>query len=259
MGYLRPMENSPPVVLEITGVPKPYVMAHRGNLVHCPENTLASFRRAIDDGADLIETDVHVTADGHFVCIHDSTVDRTTDGSGAVRNMTLDRIKELSASCGRAEFAHESIPTLQEVFDLLPADMVIALELKTEDFLDPAICDRLVTQIDGAGRRGRTVLLSFEAERVLAVRRQASRAGLQIPAGFISYTRVVPKKGMEMTGPAWPLLLLNPLYVWWAHRKGLRVCPLDPTPDSRLWYYRWLGCDAVLTDDPGATLRSLGR
>ena len=259
MGYLRPMDNSPPALLEIPGIPKPYVMAHRGNLVHCPENTPASFRRAVDDGADLIETDVHVTADGHFVCIHDPTVDRTTDGSGAVRSMTLDRIKGLSASYGRAEFAPERIPTLQEVFDLLPADMVIALELKTDDFLDPAICDRLVMLIEAAGRRERTVLLSFEAERVLAVRRRALAAGFSIPGGFISYTRVVPRDGVELMGPAWPLLLLNPLYVWWAHRKGLQVCPLDPTPDSRLWYYRWLGCDAVLTDDPGATLRSLGR
>jgi glycerophosphoryl diester phosphodiesterase len=253
------MDNPPLLEFEIPGVSRPYVMAHRGDLVHCPENTPASFRKAIDDGTDLIETDVHVTADGHFVCIHDETVDRTTDGSGAVRDMSLEDVKGLSASCGRREFTGERVPTLQEVFDLLPADMVIALELKTDDFLDPEIADRLVAEIEVAGRQERTVILSFEANRVLAVRRQALAAGMRIPAGTISLTQVVPRGGVELTGPAWPLLLLNPFYVWWAHRKGLRVCPLDPSPDGRLWLYRWLGCDAVLTDDPGATLRCLGR
>ena len=67
-------------------------MAHRGNRVACPENTLAAFRRALDDGADIIETDLHVTADGEFVCIHDATVDRTTDGRGPVAGMTLGHV-----------------------------------------------------------------------------------------------------------------------------------------------------------------------
>ena len=61
---------------------KPYVMAHRGNRVACPENTLASFRRALADGADLLETDLHLSSDGRLVCIHDATVDRTTNGKG---------------------------------------------------------------------------------------------------------------------------------------------------------------------------------
>ena len=67
--------------LDIAGKPKPYVMAHRGNRVACPENTLAAFQRALDEGADILETDLHVTADDVFVCIHDATLDRTTNGS----------------------------------------------------------------------------------------------------------------------------------------------------------------------------------
>lgn len=63
---------------------KPYVMAHRGNRVLCPENTLASFQQAFKEGADILETDLHLSADDVFMCIHDATVDRTTNGSGAV-------------------------------------------------------------------------------------------------------------------------------------------------------------------------------
>jgi len=69
----------------------------------------------------------------------------------------------------------------------------------------------------------------------------------------------LPTSGINLLGPFWPLLFLNPLYVWWAHRRGQQVCPLDPSPNRRLWYYRWLGCDAVLTDNPAATLHALGR
>ena len=70
--------------LTLPGRRKPYVMAHRGNRVACPENTLAAFRRALADGADILETDLHVAADGQFVCIHDGTLDRTTNGRGLV-------------------------------------------------------------------------------------------------------------------------------------------------------------------------------
>jgi len=97
-------------------------MAHRGNRVACPENTLAAFRRALDDGADIIETDLHVTADGEFVCIHDATVNRTTDGRGPVAGMTLAQLKALSALCGRQEFEQERIPTLAELAALLPPE-----------------------------------------------------------------------------------------------------------------------------------------
>jgi glycerophosphoryl diester phosphodiesterase len=62
-----------------------------------------------------------------------------------------------------------------------------------------------------------------------------------------------------MLGPFWPLLLANPLYVRLAHAQGQLVCPLDPNPDARLGLYRRLGCDAVLSDDPGATTLALGR
>jgi glycerophosphoryl diester phosphodiesterase len=241
--------------LDIPGQPKPYVMAHRGNSEECPENTLAAFRRAIDDGANLIETDLHLTRDGVIVCIHDPTVDRTTDGAGAVADKTLDELKRLSASYGRPEFAGERIPTLDEVLALLPPSMILALELKTDRFLEPAVCRQLADQLEQAGRRDRSVILSFSTGRVAAFKQAAP----DVPAGFITLKRLIPKPGVELLGPFWPILLLNPAYVWAAHRRGQVVCPLDPWPDSRLWYYRLLGCDAVLTNNPAKTLRALKR
>jgi glycerophosphoryl diester phosphodiesterase len=118
-------------------------MAHRGNRVACPENTLAAFRRALADGADILETDLRVSQDGAFVCIHDSTVNRTTDGRGAVAKMTLAALKQLRADCGRPAFNGERIPTLAEVAAILPPEVGLALELKTARFLEPDVCQRL--------------------------------------------------------------------------------------------------------------------
>jgi glycerophosphoryl diester phosphodiesterase len=239
----------------LPGRAKPYLMAHRGNRVACPENTLAAFQQAVDDGADIIETDLHLSADGVFVCIHDATVDRTTDGSGEVEEMTVGEIKGLSAAYGRAEYAAERVPTLEELAALLPDDVALALELKSDRFLEAEVCGVLVAELERTGVRARTVALSFSLARVEAVQAVAP----DMPIGWITLTRPWPLGGVQMLGPLWPLLLLNPFYVRLAQARGQLVCPLDPTPDARLGLYRWLGCDAVLSDDPGATAAALKR
>lgn len=243
------------MTLALPNRPKPYVMAHRGNRVACPENTLAAFRRAFAEGADVLETDLHLTRDGVFVCIHDATVDRTTDGRGAVAEMTLGELKRLSASYGRPAFASERVPTLAEAAALLPPDRALALELKTDRFLEPAVCRQLAEELGALGIRARTVVLSFKAERVRAVHAAAP----DIPTGHITASDPLPLSDAALFGPFWPLLLINPFYCLLAHARGRLVCPLDATPDARLWLYRLLGCDAVLTDDPAATLKALGR
>ena len=230
-------------------------MAHRGNRFACPENTLAAFRRAIADGADILETDLRLTADGEFICIHDETVDRTTDGKGAVSEMMLGQIQRLSASCGREEFHGERVPALQEAIDLLPPDMALAIELKTDRFLDPSVGRHLVSELDRAGVRNRTIFLSFSLPRLRAVRSIVS----DIPVGWVTLSSPWPLVDAQLLGPYWPLILINPFYVMVAHLSGRSVCPLDSMPGSRLWIYRLLRCDAVLTDDTDKTCRALGR
>jgi glycerophosphoryl diester phosphodiesterase len=241
--------------LHIPGKPKPYLLAHRGNRVLCPENTLAAFRQALADGADALETDLHLTADGVFVCIHDATVDRTTDGHGPVAAMTLAELRTLSASYGRPEFQAERVPALAELAALLPADVALALELKTDRFLEAGVAQRLVDELAAAGMRNRSVILSFSLPRVQAVQAVAP----DLPIGWITLSRPWPIGGVHLLGPLWPLLLLNPLYPWLAHRRGQLVAPLDPLPDRRLWLYKLLRCDAVLSDNPASTRAALGR
>jgi glycerophosphoryl diester phosphodiesterase len=110
---------------------KPILVAHRGSSATAPENTLAAFRQAIEDGADAVELDLHLTKDGHLVVIHDTAVQRTTNGRGKVSEKTLRELKQLD--CGswfHRKFTGERIPTLQEVFELLRGELGINIEIK---------------------------------------------------------------------------------------------------------------------------------
>lgn len=239
--------------LVIPGRKKPYVMAHRGNRQLCPENTLASFRQAILDGADILETDLQLSADGVFMCIHDETLDRTTNGLGPVAEKSLTELKALSACYGKTAFINETIPTLQDTGRLLPLDMALALELKTDRFLEEKICSQLVAELTELEIRNRTFVISFSKERVQMVQKFAP----DIPAGWITLSGFRPDPEMQILGPFWPLLLINPFYISQTRKKEQIVCPLDPNPDSRLWLYNFMKVDAVLTDNPQLTCRKI--
>ncbi len=230
-------------------------MAHRGNQALFPENTLSAFRQAVTDGADIIETDLQLTQDGAFLCLHDATIDRTTDGTGLASTFSLEQIRSYNAAARNPDLPPEPIPILTDLAKILPTTVMIALELKSDAFLKRATCHRLLDELRTTHLLERTVLLSFNPQHLATIR----ATDPTVPIGLITSNRPWPPSNMEMFGPYWPLLIINPLLVLLAHAKGQLVCPLDPTPDSRLWLYRVLGCDAILTDDPGKTARALGR
>jgi glycerophosphoryl diester phosphodiesterase len=131
----------------------PKIIAHRGASAHAPENTIAAFQLALDQGADGIELDVMLSKDGRLVVIHDDTVDRTTNGQGAVRDMTLEELKSLDAGDG------QSIPTLEEVFEKFGGRFIINVELKNYT----SIFDRLpieAAQVVNKCQLGDSVLIS---------------------------------------------------------------------------------------------------
>lgn len=241
--------------LNLPGKARPYLMAHRGNRVECPENTLAAFRRALADRADVLETDLRLSQDGAFVLFHDADVDRTTDGRGAVAELSVDELKALSAGPGHKGFETERIPLLEELLAIVPPGVALALELKTDDFLVAGVVRRLYGQLERFGLSSRTVVLSFSLPRLLSVRKSAP----DLPIGWITWSNPLPRAGPELLGVFWPLLLANPCYPWLAHLRRQAVCPLDPTPDRRLPIYCALGCDAVLTDNPAQTRPRLER
>src|SRR5258707_13823547 len=108
------------------------VIAHRGASGNAPENTLAAFKKAVALGAPFIETDLQLSRDAHFVAIHDATVNRTTNGQGAVHDMKLAELRRLDAgSWFGSEFAGERIPTLEEILEFSKkTDVVFYLGMK---------------------------------------------------------------------------------------------------------------------------------
>ncbi|MFZ5916905.1 MAG: glycerophosphodiester phosphodiesterase [Chloroflexota bacterium] len=238
----------------LAGRPRPLVMAHRGASGYAPENTLAAFRLALQQGTDLLETDLRFTRDGHLVCIHDATVDRTTDGHGPVSDMTLAEIRTLDAGSWFGDgFAGEWIPTLQELLAIIPEGVGLGLELKDPLFERAEYAQKLVDALPWGEFQGRVAILSFVQARMDAVKRVAP----QIPAGLITLRRLLPFCRTELIGPVWPLVVLNPLFAWMAHRLNKFVCPLDDRPDSRVRWYIWIGCDAVLTNTPDSTIKAI--
>ena len=124
------------------------VVAHRGASAEAPENTMEAFRLGVEAGADAIELDVHLTADGQLAVIHDDTLDRTTDRTGAVADLTMDEIREADAGATFARpgdsgtpFAGRglTVPTLPEVLEWLPEGVGLVVEIKA-----PAAADAVV-------------------------------------------------------------------------------------------------------------------
>jgi glycerophosphoryl diester phosphodiesterase len=126
-------------------VPLPLVIAHRGASAAAPENTIAAFERAITDGADAIELDVHLSRDDHLVVIHDETLERTTNGLGPVRGHTMRELKRLDAGAWRGpDFAGQRLQTLQEVLERFRGRTRFWIELKGGSDLYPDIEERIV-------------------------------------------------------------------------------------------------------------------
>lgn len=126
------------------------LVAHRGLAPGLPENTMAAFENVIERGVGVIEIDLRGTADGAVVIMHDSTVDRTTDGTGDVTQLTLDEIKALDAGIyAGAAFAGQQVPTYEEVLQLAQQHgVMLLLDIKLSDTLDREQIVRLTEEYD---------------------------------------------------------------------------------------------------------------
>lgn len=141
---------------------KTKVLGHRGASAYAPENTLEAFKLAVEQGADGVELDVHLTRDGELAVIHDEKVDRTTDGHGSVKDFTLTELKALDASGGMEGFKGVRIPTLEEVYGLFEGTRhIINVEIKTDIMDYPGICEKLLALEDAMHMNGRIIYSSF--------------------------------------------------------------------------------------------------
>ena len=245
----------------------PVIVAHRGASATHPENTLASFEEALRLGARIVELDVRLTSDGVAVVMHDATVDRTTDGSGAVHEMAAARLRALDAGApGRPD----RVPTLADVLALVSGRAAVALEIKNlpgEPGYDAGrerVVEATHAELERTAFDGPALMLSFNPASIRASKAIAP----DVPTGFLTTDLVPPPAALalavaerhEMVLPGTRSLLpAGRGFVDEVHAAGLRVGTWTVDEPEELGMLLGWGVDAVASNDPAMALAVLAQ
>ena len=219
-------------------------IAHRGAKGHIAENTLASFRKAIDMGCDGIELDVHLSSDGEVVVIHDESVDRTTDGKGFVKEMSLPELRRL-----KIEKEHR-IPTLSEVIDMTNENCLINIEIKASEATKPVI--KLIAKYVSKKNRkyAQFLVSSFDWEALKEIR----ESNPEIPLGVLTQTDLDLAIGFsefisaETIHPYFHLLTAENTKQM--QQKGLRVFPWTVNEREDIERLKSFNVSGIISDFP---------
>jgi glycerophosphoryl diester phosphodiesterase len=229
------------------------VVAHRGNSAVAPQNTLAAFESAWRAGADSVEIDVQLTADGEVVVIHDDTVDATTSGTGALAGLDLADVRALDAgSWFAAAYAGQRVPTFAEVVELLLARPGMALLLEVKGSWTADQVRRLTEPLRDAGLTDRVVAQSFWPETVAALRDAdpGLRRGLLVASLDDDLLARCAELEVMTCNPLGALLAEDPGVVGRLHDAGVQVTVWTLNePDQWAEAVR-LGVDGIITDRP---------
>ncbi len=235
-----------------TSLPERGICAHRGDVEHAPENTVPAFVMAADKGCQMVEFDVWMTSDGELVIMHDETVDRTTDGSGRIVDLTLKQIRQLDAGGWFSQqFSGTKVPTLEEALQALDSyELWLNVHTRNHGQRDEEYVERVVDVIRAAGAQEKVVLACFAEQAEIARRRLPgvkicnmtgqSHAGSDYPettirlgADFLQFFG-----WHERTAEAVRLL----------HENGVRVNYFKADEAAEIRRLLEIGVDFVLTD-----------
>lgn len=231
------------------------IFAHRGFSSEYPENTLLAFKKAYEVGAHGIELDVRLTKDQEVVVIHDSSVDRTTNGSGAVNELTLAEIQKLDAGSWKGiAFENEPVPTLQTVLDVMGGKLTVNIEMKHEkDHERDVLVHRVLELIHVSGFQDNVILSAFDFKSILVAKEKMPNiVTALIPApGFRGiFARHFFKHSANVDALHPSLSEVNEKLVkneHLSHRK-VRVWTVDDSYD--MMRMERMGVDAIITNDP---------
>jgi glycerophosphoryl diester phosphodiesterase len=268
------------------------VVAHRGASEEAPEHTLAAYKKAIEDGADALECDVRLTADGHLVCVHDRRVNRTSNGRGAVSALELADLAALDFGSWKTKEAHEawhareedpdwevrpedreetSVLTLERLLELVSdagRRVELAIETKHPTRWAGQVEERLLTLLKRFGldapaspAESPVRIMSFSARSLHRVHAAAPT----IPAVYLMQF-VSPRlrdgrlpAGVGIAGPSIRIVRSHPAYIERLKRAGHQVHVWTVNEPQDVDLCVGLGVDAIITNRPRATLRRLGR
>jgi glycerophosphoryl diester phosphodiesterase len=254
---------------------RPLVMAHRGGRGLWPENTLYAFERAAEMGVDVLEMDIHTTADGALVVMHDDTVDRTTNGSGPILSFTLDELKGLDAGYTWSPDDGQTfpfrgqgitVPTVEEVFAAFPG-VPLNIEIKQEEPSMVASFCQLIRDHDLADQ---VLVASFHEETMAEFRQECPEVATSIGTMetvslfilskiFLEATYGAPAEAAQVPEYRSGLHVLAPRFIDAAHNRNLEVHAWTINEEDDLQRMIALGVDGIITDYPDRLLTLLDR
>ena len=235
---------------------RPLILGHRGASAYAPENTLTAFQLALAQGADGLELDVTLSADGVPVVIHDDRVDRTTDGRGAVNDLPLSALKRLEAGYparfGR-QFAGERIPTLSEVFAAVAPPAILNVELKHDHSPGRRLAERVVALIHAHGMAKRVIISSFQFSGL----RKVKALDPELPVGLLYLSALVAPRLAKCLAGTLPHEAHHPSYerlnadrIAWYYARGWRVNTWTVNEAADLTRLAAAGVDGLITNRP---------
>ena len=250
--------------------PAPVIAAHRGGAGLWPENSLLGFRSSLGLGVDVLEFDLHLTADGEVVVIHDPTLERTTTGMGAVREARLGDLRALRLKARNGAVTDEAVPTLAEVLALAAGDGV---EVMPEIKNGPAraryegIEEKVLALLRSRGMLARATLQAFDRETIRRVRalEPAVRTMLLVGRGRVEQERAQPgdavgwARAAGATDLGMDHRLIDAGVVRAAREGGIRLSAWTVNEEDDIRRMAALGVDVIMTDYPDRAKRLLGR
>jgi glycerophosphoryl diester phosphodiesterase len=228
------------------------LIGHRGARFEAPENTVTGFRYGLGLGLDAFEFDIHMTKDGSLVVIHDATVDRTTNGKGAVADLTLDEIQALDARADFADWPEPArVPTFVDVLDVVGHVPCLEIEIKTDlpERID-LIVPNVVETINAYGIANQVYITSFDTYALDVAQRVAPeiRRGLIGAWDSEGFRELAESLGCSLAGV--PYAAASNELVHWAKFAGLRITGWPTNSPEALAKALEFGVDAICTDAP---------
>lgn len=238
------------VFASMTGKGETYALSHRGAAALAPENTLAAVRAGGSAGAPFIEIDIRLTSDGVPVLMHDGSLDRTTDGTGRVRERSWEYVNSLDAgSSFSKEFKAEHVPHLGTVLEYMKgASSTLLIEVK-DPAGNPAIGDTLAEYLKRYGMEKRVVVISFDAAWV--ERFGKLMPGTALGALYVYPFGTPPPGEVKYVCAFWPAYVLDPSLAWRLKRGGHTVWAWNIDNYYVARFLSWKGVDGMTLDRPG--------
>ena len=241
---------------------KTRIFAHRGASGYAPENTLEAFDLAVRQGAHGVELDVHICRSGELVVAHDETIDRVSNGSGAIRDLTLSELKSFHFNRMHPEYAEARLPLLSEVFQLLrPTGLSINIELKNSVIDYPLMEQRVLDLASREFDLSRIIFSSFNHYSMLRMKQLAPSVpcGLLYEAVLVRPWEYAKKLGMDAVHPHYSEVVLTAGGCAAAHEAGIQVNTWTVNSPDAMDAVLREGADILITNYPDQALNRATR